>query len=104
MDIQNLLISLLGVLAIASAIGAWLTRDNLYSALYMAITMLFLAGIYATFNLQPAVVLITLVFVGAVGIVTIAVAATYRAKAVRKISLLWTIPVVIIMAILAYAY
>ncbi|MEM2324636.1 MAG: hypothetical protein QXK70_02045 [Archaeoglobaceae archaeon] len=104
MDPQTLLISTLGVLAIFSAIGAWLTRDNLYSALYMSIAMLFVAGIYAALNLQPAVVLITLVFVGAVGIVTIAVAATYRARAARKISLFWTLPVVAVMAILGYAY
>lgn len=104
MDLQTVLISTLGVLAIISAIGAWLTRDNLYSALYMSITMLFVAGIYAALNLQPAVVLITLVFVGAVGIVTIAIASTYRAKAGRRISLLWTLPVVAVMAILCYAY
>ncbi|MCS7143627.1 MAG: hypothetical protein NZ879_01245 [Archaeoglobaceae archaeon] len=104
MDLQNLLISLLGFLALASAIGAWLTRDNFYSALYMSVAMLFVAGIYAAFNLQAAVVLITLVFVGAVGIVTIAVAATYRAKTSRKIDLFWTIPIVVVMAILGYAY
>lgn len=104
MDLQTLLISTLGLLAIISAIGAWLTRDNFYSALYMSVTMIFVAGIYAAFNLQPAVVLITLVFVGAVGIVTIAVAATFRAKNPRKISLLWTMPTLLVLAIVVYAY
>lgn len=61
MDLQSLLISLLGIFAIACAVGSWLTRDNFYSALYMSVAMLFVAGIYASFNLQPAVVLITLV-------------------------------------------
>lgn len=104
MDLQTLLISALGALAVISAFGAWLTRDNFYSALYMSLTMIFVAGIYAVFNLQPAVVLITLVFVGAVGIVTIAVAATFRAKATRKLNILWTLPVLLVLAIVAYAY
>ncbi|MFN3384339.1 MAG: hypothetical protein ACK401_05530 [Archaeoglobaceae archaeon] len=104
MDLQTLLISTLGALAIVSAVGAWLTRDNFYSALYMSVAMIFVAGIYAVFDLQPAVVLITLVFVGAVGIVTIAVAATFRAKTARKINLLWTIPIILVLALVAYAY
>lgn len=104
MDLQTLLISMFGALAVISAIGSWLTRDNFYSALYMSITMIFVAGIYAVFNLQPAVVLITLVFVGAVGIVTIAVAATFRAKVARKINLIWTLPILAVLAIVAYAY
>jgi NADH-quinone oxidoreductase subunit J len=104
MDLQSLLISSLGILAIVCAAGSWLTRDNFYSALYMSVAMLFVAGIYASLNLQPAVVLITLVFVGAVGIVTIAVAATYRAKTSRRVSLVWTLPVLFVLAILGYAY
>ncbi|MEM0203152.1 MAG: hypothetical protein QXO16_04120 [Archaeoglobaceae archaeon] len=104
MDLQTLLISTLGALAVISAVGAWLTRDNFYSALYMSVAMIFVAGIYAVFNLQPAVVLITLVFVGAVGIVTIAVAATFRAKTTRKINLLWTLPILVVLAIVAYTY
>lgn len=104
MDLQTLLISTLGALAVISAVGAWLTRDNFYSALYMSVAMIFVAGIYAIFNLQPAVVLITLVFVGAVGIVTIAVSATFRAKSARKINILWTLPILVVLAIVAYAY
>uniref|UniRef100_A0A7J2TJD3 NADH-quinone oxidoreductase subunit J n=1 Tax=Archaeoglobus fulgidus TaxID=2234 RepID=A0A7J2TJD3_ARCFL len=104
MDLQSLLISLLGIFAIACAVGSWLTRDNFYSALYMSVAMLFVAGIYASFNLQPAVVLITLVFVGAVGIVTIAVAATYRARIPRKMNLIWTLPALVIIAVLGYVY
>ncbi|MCS7130367.1 MAG: hypothetical protein NZ872_02995, partial [Archaeoglobaceae archaeon] len=94
------LVPLLGVMALLSAIASLLTRDNFYSALYMSLTMLFIAGIYAFYNLQPSVVLITLVFVGAVGVITIAVAATYRAKSSRKISFLWSIAIVVVAAFL----
>ncbi|NHW23693.1 MAG: NADH-quinone oxidoreductase subunit J [Archaeoglobales archaeon] len=96
----NLLIPLIGALALSSAIGALLTRENFYSALYMSLTMLFIAGIYAFYNLQPSVVLITLVFVGAVGVVTIAIAATYRAQNSRRISYFWAIIVALFSAIL----
>jgi len=96
----SLLLPLIGALAIASALGALLTRDNFYSALYMSLTMLFVAGIYAFHDLQPSVVLITLIFVGAVGVVTIAIAATYRAKSSRKIGVLWAFLIALVSAIL----
>ncbi len=95
----NFLIILIGALALSSAIGSLLTRDNFYSALYMSITMLFVAGLYAFHNLQPSVVLITLVFVGAVGVVTVAIAATYRSQESRRISLAWTLLIAIVSAI-----
>jgi len=95
----NFLIILIGVLALSSAIGSLLTRDNFYSALYMSLTMLFVAGIYAFHNLQPSVVLITLVFVGAVGVVTVAIAATYRAQESRRISFAWALLIAIVSAI-----
>ncbi|MDK2795670.1 MAG: hypothetical protein PWQ22_973 [Archaeoglobaceae archaeon] len=93
-------ITILGTLTLATALGALLTRDNFYSALYMSLTMLFVAGIYALYNLQPSVVLITLVFVGAVGVITIAIAATYRAQSSRKISLAWALVIAIVSATL----
>lgn len=96
----NFLIPLIGALAISTAVGALLTRDNFYSALYMSLTMLFVAGIYAFYNLQPSVVLITLVFVGAVGVVTIAIAATYRAQNSRNVGLAWALLIAIVSAIL----
>ncbi|MDI9610162.1 MAG: hypothetical protein QFX36_02425 [Archaeoglobales archaeon] len=92
------IVPILGALALLSAIASLLTRDNFYSALYMSLTMLFIAGIYAFYNLQPSVVLITLVFIGAVGVVTIAVAATYRAKSSRKLSMLPALAIAIVVA------
>ncbi|MCS7144597.1 MAG: hypothetical protein NZ879_06200 [Archaeoglobaceae archaeon] len=94
------LVPILGAMALLSAIASLITRDNFYSALYMSLAMLFIAGIYAFYNLQPSVVLITLVFIGAVGVVTIAVAATYRAKSSRKVNLLWSIAIAIVAVFL----
>ncbi|MEM4155528.1 MAG: hypothetical protein QXQ38_02250 [Archaeoglobaceae archaeon] len=94
------IVPILGALALLSAIASLLTRDNFYSALYMSLTMVFIAGIYAFYNLQPSVVLITLVFVGAVGVVTIAVAATYRAKSSRKLSMLPALAIAIVVALI----
>lgn len=104
MNIETVIIAVAGVFAVASSIGVLLTKDNFYAALYMSVTMLFVAAIYAAFNLQPVVVIIALIFVGAVGIVTVAIAATYRAKTSRKVNLAWTAPVVIVFGILGYAY
>jgi NADH-quinone oxidoreductase subunit J len=104
MNIETVIIAVAGIFAVASSIGVLLTRDNFYAALYMSVTMIFVAAIYAAFNLQPVVVIIALIFVGAVGIVTIAIAATYRARPSRQVSLAWTAPVVIVFGILAYAY
>ncbi len=104
MNIETVIIAVAGVFAVASSVGVLLTRDNFYAALYMSVTMLFVAAIYAAFNLQPVVVIIALIFIGAVGIVTVAVAATYRGKVSRDVSLLWVVPVFIVFAILAYAY
>lgn len=96
------LVAVLGSITIFSAVGALITRDNFYSALYMSLAMVFIAGIYAFYNLQPSVVLITLVFVGAVGVVTIAISATYRAKSSRKVNLPFSIAIAIIAGILIW--
>ncbi len=104
MNTITLLTAVAGVLAVLSSIGVLMTRDNLYAALYMTVTMLFVAAIYAAFNLQPVVVMIVLIFVGAVGIVTVAIAATYRAMPSRKIDLLWLAPAIIVFGVLCYAY
>lgn len=104
MNIETVIVAVAGIFAVASTIGVLLTKDNFYAALYMSVTMLFVAAIYAAFNLQPVVVIIALIFVGAVGIVTVAIAATYRARMSRKVSLFWTLPVLIVFAILAYTY
>uniref|UniRef100_A0A7C3ZSF9 NADH-quinone oxidoreductase subunit J n=1 Tax=Archaeoglobus fulgidus TaxID=2234 RepID=A0A7C3ZSF9_ARCFL len=104
MNIDTLIIAAAGFFAVASSIGVLLTKDNFYAAMYMSVTMLFVAAIYAAFNIQPVVVIITLIFIGAVGIVTVAIAATYRAGVSRKVSIFWIIPVIIVFAILALAF
>ncbi len=104
MSTVTLITAIAGVLAVLLSIGVLLTRDNFYAALYMSVAMLFVAAVYAAFNLQPAVVLITLIFVGAVGIITVAIAATYRAVPSRKISTAWVIPIFVVFAVICYAY
>ncbi len=104
MNIDTLIIAVAGLFAVASSIGVLLTRDNFYAALYMSVAMLFVAAIYAAFNIQPVVVIIALIFVGAVGIVTVAIAATYRAGVSRKVNVFWVVPVIVVFAILALAY
>jgi NADH-quinone oxidoreductase subunit J len=66
------LIALAGI-AVLSSLGVLLSKDNFYSSLYMSATLIFVASIYAIFNLQPVFVLIVFVFVGAIGIVTVAI-------------------------------
>lgn len=104
MNIDTLIIAVAGLFAVTSSVGVLLTKDNFYAALYMSVTMLFVAAIYAVFNIQPVVVIIALIFVGAVGIVTVAIAATYRAGISRKVSIFWVVPVIVVFAILALAY
>jgi|Deesub1362A_J573_1020465.scaffolds.fasta_scaffold00239_31 NADH-quinone oxidoreductase subunit J len=104
MDAATLLIAALSAFAVVASVGVLLTRDNFYAALYMAVAMVSIAAVYAVFNLQPVVVLIVLIFVGAVGIVTVAVAATYRFATPRKVDLLWVAPVVGVFGIVAYFY
>ncbi|MET1124881.1 MAG: hypothetical protein ABWW66_06425 [Archaeoglobaceae archaeon] len=101
---QELLLTAASVMVVLSSIGALLTRDNLYAALYMSVAMMFVAAIYAIYDLQPVVVMIVLIFVGAVGIVTVAIAATYRAIPSRKVSLIWTAPAIIVFAVAVFAY
>ncbi len=101
---SGLLLLATGVFAVLASIGVLLTRDNLYAALYMSVAMVFVAAMYAVYNLQPVVVMIVLIFVGAVGIITIAIAATYRAIPSRSVSIAWLLPAAIVFALVAYAY
>nr|CBH38096.1 F420H2-quinone oxidoreductase, subunit J [uncultured archaeon] len=96
------LIALAGI-AVLSSLGVLLSRDNFYSSLYMSATLIFVASIYAIFNLQPVFVLIVFVFVGAIGIVTVAVAATYRSDPESQFSKLWAVPVLITAAVVGFA-
>ncbi len=104
MDTTSLLLLATGVFAVLASIGVLLTRDNLYAALYMSVAMIFVAAMYAVYNLQPVVVMIVLIFVGAVGIITIAIAATYRTMPSRSVSVAWLLPAAIVFAVVACAY
>ena len=96
------LIALAGI-AVLSSLGVLLNKDNFYSSLFMAATLIFVASIYAIFNLQPVFVLIVFIFVGAIGIVTVAVAATYRSDPKMQVSKFWVVPVVITAFVVGFA-
>lgn len=97
-----LLLALAGV-AVLFSLGALLSKDNFYSSLFMSITLVFVASIYALFDLQPVFVLIVFIFVGAIGIVTVALAATYRSDPERQFSGVWALPVVITAFVLGFS-
>jgi NADH:ubiquinone oxidoreductase subunit 6 (subunit J) len=96
------LIALAGI-AVLSSLGVLLSKDNFYSSLYMSATLIFVASIYAIFSLQPVFVLIVFIFVGAIGIVTVAVAATYRSDPERQFSKPWAVLVAITAAVVGFA-
>jgi NADH-quinone oxidoreductase subunit J len=96
------LIALAGI-AVLSSLGVLLSKDNFYSSLYMSATLIFVASIYAIFSLQPVFVLIVFIFVGAIGIVTVAVAATYRSDPESQFSKPWAVLVVITAAVVGFA-
>ena len=101
MSAELLLLSALAGVAVIFALGVLVSKDNFYSALFMSVTLVLVATVYAFFDLQPVFVLIVFIFVGAIGIVTVALAATYRSAPERQLSGLWTVPVAIAAVILA---
>ncbi len=101
MSIEMLLLSALACTAVLSSLAVLLTRDNFYASMFMSLTLVMVAVIYALFDIQPVFVLIVFIFVGALGMVTVALAATYRFAPGRKISWLWALPVVITAFVLA---
>jgi len=98
-----LLLSALACTAVLTSLVVLLTRDNFYASMFMSATMIMVATTYALFNLQPVFVLIMFIFVGALGIVTVALAATYRFAPGRQISWLWVLPVAITALVLAFS-
>ena len=85
------------VLIVVFSLAALLTRDNLYSAIYLAITSTLTACLYFTFNVGLVFPLIMLIYVGVVTGLTILIAATYRYVELRSIeySRYWIIPLII---------
>jgi len=85
----DLVVIALSSFSIASAIAVLVSKDNFYSAIYMTLTMILIASIYAYVGIHSIFVLISFIFVGAVGIVTVALAATYRFIRSLKIRDFW---------------
>ncbi|MGC8543091.1 MAG: hypothetical protein ACP5NQ_04040 [Vulcanisaeta sp.] len=87
----------LGVVAVLSAIGITITRDNLYAAIYLAITTGLVGAIYGLFGITYGFILIYLVFVGATITITIVLAATYRRVEFRGggVGKSWVIPMLL---------
>ncbi|MGB2727940.1 MAG: hypothetical protein WBD09_05625 [Halobacteriota archaeon] len=103
MIMEMVLLSALAGVAVLFALGVLLSKDNFYSSLFMSAALIFVASVYALFNLQPVFVLIVFIFVGAIGIVTVALAATYRSDPERQFSGLWAVPVVITAFIIGFS-
>ena len=103
MNIEMILLGAFTGVLVLSALGVLLSKDNFYSALFMTLTLVMVATVYALFDLQPIFVLIVFVFVGVIGIVTVALAATYRAMPERQFAWIWCIPVLITAVILGFS-
>jgi NADH-quinone oxidoreductase subunit J len=104
MDVSVAVLLAFGVAIVLSACGVLLSRDNLYASLYMTIALILIATTYAFFSLQPVFILIAFIFVGAIGAVTIALAATYRFIPVKfSIEKLWIAPIIITIVVICCA-
>jgi NADH:ubiquinone oxidoreductase subunit 6 (subunit J) len=103
MVMEMVLLSALAGVAVLFALGVLLSKDNFYSSLFMSAALIFVASVYAIFNLQPVFVLIVFIFVGAIGIVTVALAATYRSDPERQFSWVWAVPVVITALVIGFS-
>ncbi len=96
MDTVSLALIAMCCFAVLTAFAALFTKDTFYSALYMSVTLVTIAGMFALNNVQPVFVLITFIFVGAIGAVTVALAAMYRnPKPKLQIDFVWFLPAII---------
>jgi|Deesub1362A_J573_1020465.scaffolds.fasta_scaffold00076_99 NADH-quinone oxidoreductase subunit J len=102
MGLESYVLLVLSAFAILFSVGVLLTKDNFYSALFMSFALLTIGTIYALADLQPVFVLIAFIFVGAVGMVTVALAAVYKFKPSTQLSKYWVIPSTITAIILSY--
>ncbi len=100
MDTVSLALIAMCCFAVLTAFAALFTKDTFYSALFMSVTLLTIAGMYALNNIQPVFVLIAFIFVGAIGAVTVALAAMYRdTRPKLQIDFIWFLPAIITFAI-----
>lgn len=104
MDVTTLSLLMIGIIAMLSACGSLITRDNLYSALYMSITLILAAAAYAVFGISPVLILIVLIFVGAIGAVTVVLASTHRyiTPEISVAGPVWGIPAIVTMFIIGF--
>jgi NADH-quinone oxidoreductase subunit J len=104
MVIESYVFLILVSFAVISSLGSLVTKDNFYSALYMSIALLSIAAVYALSNLQEVFILIAFIFVGAIGFVTVALAAVYKFMPAKQISKGWIIPSAVTALILSYIF
>ena len=99
---ETLLLGILAVVTIIFAAGMLFVRDNFFAAMYMSATLIMVATISAFFGIEPAFVLIVFIFVGAIGVVTVALASTYREHSENGNSLkMWLIPAIVTAGVIA---
>ncbi|MCG2864017.1 MAG: hypothetical protein L7H10_05995 [Vulcanisaeta sp.] len=100
---QGALIAL-GIASVLTAVGVAASRDNLYAAIYLAITTGLVGAVYGLFGVAYGFVLIYLIFVGATITITIVLAATYRRVEFRGgAGKSWAIPMVLFIAVIILA-
>lgn len=104
MPLEVYVLAILSALSVLFAVGSITSKDNFYSALYMSLTLIAVAAIYALANLQEIFILIAFIFVGAIGIVTVSLAAVYKFKPSRQLSKLWIIPSAVTAIVLSLAF
>ncbi|WP_054857389.1 hypothetical protein [Vulcanisaeta sp. JCM 16159] len=94
----------LGVFAVLSAIGIIITKDNLYAAIYLAITTGLVGAVYGLFGIAYGFVLIYLIFVGATITITIVLAATYRKIEIKGgVGKSWIVPMILFIIAIVVA-
>ncbi len=98
---MSLGLSLLYAFVVIFGLASLFSKDNFYSALYMCLTMVCIGGIYAYLGVHSAFALITLVFVGALGAVTLVLAYTYREEKAIDYRVGWVIFALAIASILS---
>lgn len=98
----SLFLALVGF-AVLLSLGVSITKDNFYAALFMSMTLIAIATIYAFFAVLPVFILIVFIFIGAIGMITVALAATYRYPPERQISKFWGFPIFIAALFLGFS-
>ncbi len=94
-------LEILCTLIIVFGVASLASKDNFYSALYMSLTMVCVASLYALYGVHSAFALITLVFIGALGAITLVLAYSYREERSVECRLRWITFALIVAIILA---